>query len=908
MGDFFDWIRRLIQAVIDWLRRIFGKGNDKPHDPLDEDEIPGNEVNLEEDRSFISPPVLDEPLYQCSSVVVVISFVPHATIDIEIDGNIDTSVTVGFPDPSGEAITVSAPLVAGQVIRAQQRTPTAQSDWSDPVTVGDHTADFPAGLPRPEISPAPVHECGARTGVRNLLIGSNVWITADGSEVGRVNGSKEHQGVNVNPDYSIGQAVRALAELCSDPSSPSAKETTVPPPAPLPTPVPDPLYEGGEQARITGLANGARFTVFRDGIDQGTYRTWGQVHLVGLNPVFSAGETISATQRMCPGSPESSEGSTVVQPCSSLPAPKIAPVQGGDTVVHVTESVAGAQIKVFVNGVKRGDSGGSLIPLSQPVQSGDTLHVQQIVGTCVGSTLRVVTVRCVAPHVGGDPSALNLFPVGVANYAGNDVNIDGRDFSIKGSVYYPAQDDGQGQPFHTRLAELGPVPIVFIAHGNHGISRDPDNPIVGGVEQQDCDMVPGWDEIQNHEGYDYFQRRLARMGIIAVSIFGNETNCWGWTDNIMARAGLINATIAYFQSLDSGGDPIFGGRIDFNRVGLLGHSRGGDAVVTVPEITTLAISIRAVIALAPTDAGANSGVPDGYGFMTILPAGDGDVRANNGAKYYDQARPSPLKCQLYVHHTNHNFFNRQWLQDDGKGPAVMSRYHHERVLTTYGCAFYRALLLGHSTTDYLVGRLLPPATRTDDVQISAELSGELTVDHHEDGNGIDLNSLGQPTSRTGGMVADEHGFSQSAASAFNSTFYGDTTGMVMECEKRLGTFRSQLAGSTDVRGREIWIRMAEVFDGNSVPPNAAGFELGLEDENGTRGWVDSDGVGGIPRPYDRTADDGYTKTMPKTLRFPTRCFSRETKLDLQNIVAILIRCNRDLNQPLAADVLQIVSN
>ena len=47
MGDFFDWIRRLFQAIIDWLRRIFGKGNDKPHDTLDEDEIPGNEVNLE---------------------------------------------------------------------------------------------------------------------------------------------------------------------------------------------------------------------------------------------------------------------------------------------------------------------------------------------------------------------------------------------------------------------------------------------------------------------------------------------------------------------------------------------------------------------------------------------------------------------------------------------------------------------------------------------------------------------------------------------------------------------------------------------------------------------------------------------------------------------------------------------
>src|SRR5262249_39618534 len=73
--------------------------------------------------------------------------------------------------------------------------------------------------------------------------------------------------------------------------------------------------------------------------------------------------------------------------------------------------------------------------------------------------------------------------------------------------------------------------------------------------------------------------------------------------------------------------------------------------------------------------------PKNYAFMTLLPAGDGDVHDNNGAQFYDQADPGPFKSQLYVHYTNHEFYNRQWLDDDSlwtpPQPAVMARPDHE---------------------------------------------------------------------------------------------------------------------------------------------------------------------------------------------------------------------------------------
>jgi hypothetical protein len=230
-------------------------------------------------------------------------------------------------------------------------------------------------------------------------------------------------------------------------------------------------------------------------------------------------------------------------------------------------------------------------------------------------------VICVAPPTTYDPSTLDLYPVGNADYDGGTTTILGSTYHVKGTVYYPAEDDGTSKPFNRRLGKQGPIPIVFMAHGNH----DPSVP--------------------SHLGYDYFQEQLAKMGIIAVSVFSNETNGYEYgAVNITKRAKLIIASIAHFQQLNSSADPIFGGRIDFSLVGLMGHSRGAEAVIVVPEIIAIpGVTINCVISLAPVNNGASSGKPKGYAFLTILPAMDGDVVDNNGAEFYDQATPNPLK-------------------------------------------------------------------------------------------------------------------------------------------------------------------------------------------------------------------------------------------------------------------------
>jgi hypothetical protein len=842
-------------------------------------EINRKEAGIEENPQLLSPPIVVEPLYQCATAVVVAGGVVDATIEVEVNGVSVGSGIVQAVLPYG--ITISVPkLNANDKVRARQKTATALSDWSSPdVIVRDHTQDYPAGPPRPEIFPLPLYKCGIRTGVGNLLIGSNVWVTADGVEVGRVNGCGNPQGVNISPAFGLTQKVRAWFELCGDPSPPSIEHTTGTSPAPLPAPIVAKQYGGGNQLEISNIVNGAKVTVQRGGSALGTWGCWGgSIRLGGFTPNFSASEVIEAFQTMCPGDPPSPPGSTTIEPCSNLPAPQVGPIQSGDSAVFFTQYAPGASLSVWLNGAQVGRGGGPTVPLTKSISFGDVVVVAQDLPGCQGQRALQITVPCVDPPVIGDPSAINLFPIGVIDVKQGNNNV---------RIYYPSEDDGTGVPFNPRLAALGKIPLVVMAHGNH----DPNVP--------------------NYLGYEFFQSDLAKMGFVAISVDCNSQNGMGYSIPIIEkRADLIIGAIALMQQLDADAGSVLFGHIDFSRVGLMGHSQGGEAVVLVPEVINLpGVAIRSVIALAPTEGGATNKTPKGYAFMTILPASDGDVWPNDGAIYYDRAIPSPFKSQLYVHFTNHQFYNRQWLDDDSlwsaaaPTPPVLSRYDHERVLTTYGCAFYRAVLLGQATTPYLSGKFLPGGVSTTNVHLSFEQAEVLTVDNHEDGNGIGSNSLGAPTQQLGGLSADEFPFRQGSG-AFNGSFFGESVGMVARPGGNGRIFVQDLALKRDLVNQEIWVRVAEVFEKPFDGP-LTGFQLGLRDANGVESWLDSNDVGTVPRPFPR--NPSTMKTMLKTLRFRSGCFALNSKLDLSSITAIMIRCNRTDERALAFDDLQIVA-
>jgi hypothetical protein len=587
--------------------------------------------------------------------------------------------------------------------------------------------------------------------------------------------------------------------------------------------------------------------------------------------------------------------------------------------------------------------------VAEPQELEVTEFDKQLADTPTARSLR----PCISPIISSDdPTKLNLSDVGTDNF-NFTLTIRGTSYEVKGNMFYPGQSSGARVPFNTRMVLKvfqGRAPIVFIAHGQHTAFYNPkERKDECGYNTEDC---KGYLPIPSHMGYEYFQVLLAQMGIISVSVDCNEFNSRDrFTDptNLLDRSKLVLEAIKYFQNLNSNRNSTFSGHIDFSSVGLMGHSRGGEAMLVVskqlaqPNMGISNVTVKGILAIAPSDSCLTCGeptqygcptggsMPTGFAFMTILPAADADIMCSEGARFYDQASADPFKCQLYIHNANHNFFNAQWVSDDRDAwntkyktvipkrlyIQLMSKDEHQAILKAYGCAFFRTVLhrphSGLQVTEMrniVEGLKIPRGvTRFQDVHISFERADSITVDNFE-GSNIRRNSLGKTNSWAGGLTVELAKFARDVY----PTFYGNTNGMLAWSSLKSGRFKWSLGRTMNLSGKEIRIRAAEVYEGESVPPEATGFKLGLADARNKRGFVDSDDVGGLPRPYDRRKDDlaifgkDYTKTMFKTLRFPVACIvaRAERGFDVTKIQAIVLHMDRNDKRYLAFDQLQIV--
>lgn len=295
-----------------------------------------------------------------------------------------------------------------------------------------------------------------------------------------------------------------------------------------------------------------------------------------------------------------------------------------------------------------------------------------------------------------DASALDRQWSGIAGWLRTAYwGFDPKAFPIQGRVWAPKGP--------------GPFPLVLVVHGNHEMERFSD------------------------PGYAYLGERLASQGFVVVSVDENFINSssadLAWLPKMRdgeendARAWLLLKHLAQWRAWNDDPTHPLHGKVDFQRLGLVGHSRGGEAVATAAAFNRLAaypddatlpfrfgFNIRGVAAIAPVDGQykpRDRGTPLlDVDYFVIHGSLDGDVSSFMGQAQYERTRFSPgfdgFKAALYVKVANHGQFNTSWGRNDLGMPhdvllderSILDPVAQRRVMTVYLSAFLRASLNG----------------------------------------------------------------------------------------------------------------------------------------------------------------------------------------------------------------------
>jgi dienelactone hydrolase len=216
-----------------------------------------------------------------------------------------------------------------------------------------------------------------------------------------------------------------------------------------------------------------------------------------------------------------------------------------------------------------------------------------------------------------------------------------KEFPRDGRVWYPDAP--------------GPFPLVLIVHGNHDMKKFSD------------------------PGYEYLGRHLASRGYVVASVDENFLNGRIRGEND-ARAYLLLEHLKAWRDFNRNPGPLQG-RVDMDRIALMGHSRGGEAVAEAAAFNRLArypddanvkfdfnFPIRAIVAIAPVDAQykpADQLNPvENVDYLVFHGSHDGDVSSFTGLRQWNRVRFTDgrehFKSSVYVYRANHGQWNTVW--------------------------------------------------------------------------------------------------------------------------------------------------------------------------------------------------------------------------------------------------------
>lgn len=473
---------------------------------------------------------------------------------------------------------------------------------------------------------------------------------------------------------------------------------------------------------------------------------------------------------------------------------------------------------------------------------------------------------------------------------------------LRGRVRYP-----QG---------AGPFPLVLVVHGNKTAT------------------------VPSHEGFDYLLDLLASHGLIAVSI--DETFLNGSGGEMDARAIVLLRHLQRWRTWNTTPGHPFQGKVDLGRIGLAGHSRGGEAVAAAWLFNStlhnaadpshnFGFNLRAILAIAPVDGQLGApytGLPitlTGVDYYVIQGSHDGDVHDFAGQKVYDRAHPvnaapSGDKGLLFLHGANHNSWNTVWAPSPEVAVQPMAARLAPEVQQTIGKAFVSAFF-----QQSLLGKEVYQALLTDDVTFPSLPAEVVRVQQYEDRTRLFLNHFEEDGNLATGSApgvtnANFDGwlnpYQQAAFSDRNEGYrlWQQTNGLIAGWTSPQARFDvnipSNLA-SQICNYPYLALRVGQVYE--AAPAlNTPGesqdlsFRLQLGSQLTPALHASSFDALPYPEPANHPMAGDVTKTILKTVRIPLSRFLLENpNLDLQTLTQIQLMFDRQPSGLLAIDDLQL---
>lgn len=447
-----------------------------------------------------------------------------------------------------------------------------------------------------------------------------------------------------------------------------------------------------------------------------------------------------------------------------------------------------------------------------------------------------------------------------------------RTIQLKARVFYPADAAGVTDPSQISGVQAD-YPMIVIVHGNGHLFTN----------------------------YDFLLDHFAKNGFIAASIDCRFLQ-GGFLVQDMHGLGRAETLFKHLEVLKFK----FGAKVQ-NNIGLMGHSRGGEAVVKAARLNQqngLGHNFSGVISLAPTDQYGHESLTGAWSkpYFMMYGSRDGDVSGaiyvsgytipQTGLAIWDRSS-SPEKTTQFVYKATHNGFIND--NHDSGDPDVLDPTILKKVTQAYMNAYFRMKLKneGAQWNGMFTGEWKPASVIATGIEFYMQymLSGSRTVDNFDGAINWQASTIGGTVTATGLPVNPEEG----VLHIIDTHSPHDSQGMKIRWDSNTDKLDFSIPpAQKDVSGfTHLSIRITQKEGSASNPVNTSqNLRIALVDGTNKERAIRVSPFAAIPYP-DQRPDASLRKSTMVTVRIPLKSYTivcaGQVQVNLADITTVSLR-------------------